>query len=60
MININRAVVVNVDAYISKLQITNTASDDIYVPFLVKEIHVRRIDLDFMADFQLLYFTSSG
>ncbi len=57
MINTNKAVVVSFDAYVSQLQITNTASADIYVPFLVKEIHVRGIDLDFMADFQPLYFT---
>ena len=59
MINTNKAVVVSFDAYASQHQITNTASTDIYVPFLVKEIHVRGIDLDFMADFQPLYFTSS-
>ena len=59
MINTNKAVVVSFDPYASKLQITNTASADIYVPFLVKEIHVRGIDLDFMTDFQPLYFTSS-
>ena len=59
MINTNKAVVVSFDAYASQHQITNTASADIYVPFLVKEIHVRGIDLDFMADFQPLYFTSS-
>ncbi len=54
MIKTNKAVVVSFDAYVSQLQITNTASADIYVPFLVKEIHVRGIDLDFMAEFQLL------
>jgi hypothetical protein len=59
MINTNKAVVVYFDPYASELQITNTASADIYVPFLVKEIHVRGIDLDFMSDFQPLYFTSS-
>ena len=59
MININKAVVVKFNAYASSLQISNTASASIYVPFLVKEIHVRGIDLDFMADFQPLYFTSS-
>ena len=59
MINTNRAVVVNFTGYVSELQMTNTASAYIYVPFLVKEIHVRGIDLDFMADFQPLYFTSS-
>ena len=59
MINTNKAVVVSFDAYASQLQITNTSSADIYVLFLVKEIHVRGIDLDFMTDFQPLYFTSS-
>ena len=59
MINTNRAVVVSFDPYASSLQISNTASASIYVPFLVKEIHVRGIDLDFMSDFQPLYFTSS-
>ena len=59
MINTNKAVVVSFDPFASSLQITNTASADIYVPFLVKEIHVRGIDLDFMTDFQPLYFTSS-
>ena len=59
MINTNKAVVVSFDPFASPLQITNTASADIYVPFLVKEIHVRGIDLDLMTDFQTLYFTSS-
>ena len=59
MINTNKAVVVSFDPYASQLQISNTASASIYVPFLVKEIHVRGIDLDFMSDFQPLYFTSS-
>ena len=59
MINTNRAVVVNFPAYASEYQLTNTTSANIYVPFLVKEIHVMGIDLDFMSDFQPLYFTSS-
>ena len=59
MINTNKAVVVSFDPFASQLQISNTASADIYVPFLVKEVHVRGIDLDFMTDFQPLYFTSN-
>ncbi len=55
MINSNQAVVVSLSAYASQRQITNTASADIYVPFLVQEILVRGIDLDSMADCQLVY-----
>ena len=36
-----------------------TASADIYVPFPVKEIHVRGIDIDWYANYLLCVFRSS-
>ena len=59
IINTNRAVRVKFNAYTSTTQTTQSSNADIYVPFLVKEIHVKGVDLDFYYDFRTMYFTSS-
>ena len=59
MLNTNKAVIVNFPAYINAAQLTNTASANIYIPFPVKQIYVKGIDLDFDADARTLYFTSN-
>ena len=57
--NTNKAVVVVFPAYTSLNLLTNTVSADIYVPFPVKELNIKGIDLDFDADGRMVYFTSS-
>ena len=59
IINTNRAVRVKFDAYTSTTQLTQSSSANIYVPFLVKEIVVKGVDIDFIFDFRSMYFTSS-
>ena len=59
MINTNKAVLVNFPAYTDVLQLNNTASAEIYIPFPVKQTNVKGIDLDFDADFRVVYFTSN-
>ncbi len=59
MINTNKAVLVKFPAYISASQLNNTSTADIYIPFAVKQINVKGIDLDFDADFSVMYFTSN-
>ena len=59
IINTNRAVRVKFNAYTSNTQTTQSSNADIYVPFPVKEILVKGVDLDFVQDFRSMYFTSS-
>ncbi len=59
IINPNRAVRVKFDAYTSTTQMSQSSSASIYVPFPVKEILIKGIDLDFGADFRTMFFTSS-
>ena len=59
MINTNKAVLVSFPAYTNPKQLNNTATADIYIPFPVKQINVKGIDLDFDADFRVVYFTSN-
>ena len=59
IINTNRAVRVKFNAYTSTTQTIQSSSANIYVPFLVKEILVKGVDLDFGSDFRTMYFTSS-
>ena len=59
IINTNRAVRVKFNAYTSNTQTTQSSNADIYVPFPVKEILVKGVDLDFGADFKNMFFTSS-
>ena len=59
IINTNRAVRVKFDTYTSISQMSQSSSASIYVPFPVKEILIKGIDLDFNADFRTMYFTSS-
>ena len=47
------------NAYTSNTQTTQSSNADIYVPFPVREILVKGVDLDFNADFKTMYFTSS-
>ena len=53
MINTNKAVLVKFSADIS------TASADIYIPFPVKEIHVRGVDIDWADDYIAVIFNSN-
>ena len=53
MINTNKAVLVKFSADIS------TASADIYIPFPVKEIHVRGVDIDWTDDYIAVIFKSN-
>ena len=53
MINTNRAVLVNFAAY------SNVSSASIYVPFLVSEIHIKGVDIDWGFDYLTMYFLSS-
>ena len=53
MINTNKAVLVKFSADIS------TASADIYIPFPVKEIHVRGVDIDWEDDYIAVIFNSN-
>ena len=59
IINTNRAVRVKFDAHTVSTQTTQSSSASIYVPFPVKEIIVKGVDLDFVQDFRSMYFTSS-
>ena len=59
IINTNRAVRVKFDTYTSISQMSQSSSASIYVPFPVKEILIKGIDLDFNADFRTMFFTSS-
>ena len=59
IINTNRAVRVKFNAYTSNTQTTQSSNADIYVPFPVKEILVKGVDLDFGSDFKTMFFTSS-
>ena len=59
IINTNRAVRVKFDGYTCTTQITQSSNASIYVPFPVREILIKGIDLDFNADFRTMYFTSS-
>ena len=59
IINTNRAVRVKFNAYTSATQMSQSSSASIYVPFPVKEILIKGIDLDFGSDFRTMYFTSN-
>ena len=59
IINTNRAVRVKFDAHTVSTQTTQSSSASVYVPFPVKEIIVKGVDLDFVQDFRSMYFTSS-
>ena len=58
IINTNKAVVVKFPAYASEYQTTQSGSATIYIPFPVKQINVKGVDLDFESDFRSMYFTS--
>jgi len=58
IINTNKAVVVNFAAYALGTQTTQSGSATIYIPFPVKQINVKGVDLDFESDFRSMYFTS--
>ena len=53
MINTNKAVLVNFPANNSQ------ALASIYIPFPVKEIHVKGVDIDWQNDYSACIFTSS-
>ena len=55
---INKAVVITFPGHNQSLKLTNSGTADIYCPFPVKQINVKGIDLDFDADFKIMYFTS--
>ena len=59
IINTNKAVVVNFYHHLDQHQLTVTSSANIYIPFLVSEIHVKGIHTNFDADFREIYFTST-
>ena len=52
MINTNKAVLVNFPSG------SNSGTSNIYVPFLVSEIHVRGVDIDWDNDSFMMFFTS--
>ena len=58
IINTNKAVVVKFAAHTSVNQTTQSGSATIYIPFPVKQINVKGVDLDFESDFRSMYFTS--
>jgi len=58
IINTNKAVIVKFAAYVSQYQTTQSGSATIYIPFPVKQINVKGVDLDFESDFRTMYFTS--
>ena len=58
IINTNKAVVVKFAAHTSEYQTTQRGSATIYIPFPVKQINVKGVDLDFESDFRTMYFTS--
>ena len=47
------------DVYMPPTSKSSVAYANIYIPFQVKEIHVRGIDIDWNADYYSIYFTSS-
>ncbi len=55
IINTNRAVRVKFNAYTSIAQMSQSSNASIYVPFPVKEILIKGIDLDFSADFRTMF-----
>ena len=59
LINTNRAVRVRFETHTSTTQVSQSSSADIYVPFPVKEILIKGVDVDFTGDFRAMYFTSS-
>ena len=59
IINTNRAVRIKFDPYSSPTQLSQSSSASIFVPFPVKEILIKGIDIDFIYDFRSMYFTSS-
>ena len=59
IINTNRAVRVKFDAYTSYTKFSQSSNASLYVPFPVKEIILKGVDLDFGADFRTMYFTSN-
>ncbi len=46
-------------AYNNAAQLTYTSAADIYIPFPVTQINAKGIDLDFDADFRVMYFPSN-
>ena len=58
IINTNKAVIVNFPAHINANQTTQSGSATIYIPYPVKQINVKGVDLDFDSDFRTIYFTS--
>ncbi len=59
IINTNRGVRVKFGTYTSTTQVSQSSSADLYAHFLVKEIFVKGVDVDFVGDFRSMYFTSS-
>ena len=45
MINTNKAILVHFPAYTSQSQLNNTSTAHIYIPFPVKQINVKGIDV---------------
>jgi hypothetical protein len=60
LINTNTAILVHLPAYTSSSQLNNTSTADLYIPVPIKQINVKDIDLDFDADFRVMYFTSNS
>ena len=58
MINANKAVIVTFPGHMDSFKLSNTGTANIYIPFPVKQMHVKGIDLNFDSDFRVLYFTS--
>ena len=58
IINTNKAVIVKFAAYVSQYQTTQSGSATIYIPYPVKQINIKGVDLDFDSDFRTIYFTS--
>ena len=58
-INMKKTVLVNFPSHTNKNQLQNTGTSDIYIPFPVKQINIKAIDLDFDVDFRGMYFTSN-
>ena len=59
IINTNRAVRVKFDTYTSYTKFSQSSNASLYVPFPVKEIILKGVDLDFGADFRTMYFMSN-
>ena len=59
MINTNKAVIVHFVGNTNANQVTTSGTADIYVPFKVSQINIKGVDLDFDADFRMMYFTSN-